>query len=204
MPRRYDLGKRLQQKDDTRRRIVAAAAELYREQGVSQTSMAQVARRADVAPGTFRNHFATTDALAQAVADHVLDALRMPQPAVLDGLATVGERLRVLAHEMGSFYERSQPWYRIQQLETSPVRAWEEAEAGYYAAFDRLIHEALAPMGPNDGATAVVAAMLQPAVFATLRSRGSTAAGAADLIADVLGVWLATPLAAPEERALRR
>lgn len=192
MPRRYDLGKRLEQKVDMRRRIVAGAAELYRERGASQTSIAEVARRADVAPGTVRNHFESTEALARAVAEHVLEALAMPQPTVLDGLPTIGERLRVLAREMGAFYARSEPWYRIQQLETSPIEAWTEAEAGYYAAFDGLIHAAVGPVATDDTAVGVVAAMLGPAVFATLRSRGSTTDAAADLIADVLAAWLAS------------
>ena len=52
VPRRYTLRKRQDQKAATRDRIVAAAAELFRVQGVTHTSMAQVAAAADVAPGT--------------------------------------------------------------------------------------------------------------------------------------------------------
>ena len=52
MPRAYRLGKRATQKDSTRGRIVQAAIDLYTERGISQTSMQQVARRADVAPAT--------------------------------------------------------------------------------------------------------------------------------------------------------
>ena len=51
MPSKYALGKRAVQQADTRRRIIDAALALYQEQGVSATTMLDVARRADVAPG---------------------------------------------------------------------------------------------------------------------------------------------------------
>jgi AcrR family transcriptional regulator len=43
----------------TRDRIVEAAIGLYTEQGISRTTLRQVGERADVAPGTLRNHLAS-------------------------------------------------------------------------------------------------------------------------------------------------
>ena len=124
MPRRYDLGKRQDQKDATRDRIVAAAAELFRDQGAVRTSIAQVAAAADVAPGTVRNHFPTTDDLAAAVAAYVMVLLRMPGPEVFDGAAEPAERVAALAHAMGAYYERSAPWYGMPDLDDAPLPAW--------------------------------------------------------------------------------
>ena len=49
LAQKYSSGRATQQAD-TRRRIIAAALELYQEQGVSATTMLDIARRADVAP----------------------------------------------------------------------------------------------------------------------------------------------------------
>jgi AcrR family transcriptional regulator len=44
MPRRYTLGKRADVKADTRARIVAAAVEVYRDQGPGAASNLAIAR----------------------------------------------------------------------------------------------------------------------------------------------------------------
>lgn len=48
---------------DTRRRIYDAALELFREQGFEQTTMRDIARRADVALGAAYYYFASKDAI---------------------------------------------------------------------------------------------------------------------------------------------
>jgi AcrR family transcriptional regulator len=198
MPRRYDLGKRVDEKLATRRRIVTAAAELFRERGASHTSMAEVARRADVAKATVHNHFTSADVLARAVAAQIIESLQMPGPELFEDLATTGERVAALARALGDFYDRSQPWYQIPQLEAGTIPAWQEAEADYYAALDRLTRAALGPLATDD-AVGVVKAMLEPAVFASLRSSGATTSSAAAQIGAVLNAWLA-----PREPAVRR
>src|SRR5437667_321820 len=60
-PRRYSLGKRAQAVEDTRRRIVDATFDLHNEKGVLNTSMQDVAERADVAPRTIQEATALTD-----------------------------------------------------------------------------------------------------------------------------------------------
>ena len=86
MPRKYELGKRAVQQADTHRRIVDAALELYQESGIATTTMLDVARRADVAPGTVANHFGSVDALAQEATARILADLRMPAPDLFAGV----------------------------------------------------------------------------------------------------------------------
>jgi len=57
MPRSYNLGRRAGPKAETRDRIVAAAMAIYRDHGMAAASNLAVARAADVAPATVRNHF---------------------------------------------------------------------------------------------------------------------------------------------------
>jgi AcrR family transcriptional regulator len=59
--RKYNLGKRTASVEATRARIIDAAIDAYAELNVSGTSMHEVARRANVAPGTVLYHFATAN-----------------------------------------------------------------------------------------------------------------------------------------------
>jgi len=54
---------RQQRADDTKRRLVAAAAELFAQKGYHATTVDEIARLAGVAKGTFFVHFATKDAV---------------------------------------------------------------------------------------------------------------------------------------------
>ena len=191
MPRRYTLGRRQDQKDTTRDRIVAAAAELFRVQGATRTPIAQVAAAADVAPGTIRNHFASTDDLAAAVAAEVMAKLRMPAPDIFDGVDGAPARVAALARAMAAYYERSQPWYRMAELDDRPLDAWSAARARYDAEYEALVRAALGPQAA-DAVVAVVAAMLEPGVFVALAGRGRSMGGAADILGQVLAPWLET------------
>src|SRR5215472_18228369 len=72
---------------DTRRRIYDAALELFREQGFEQTTMRDIARRADVALGAAYYYFVSKEAI-------VLDFYREMQEASQDAIlqAMQGER----------------------------------------------------------------------------------------------------------------
>jgi AcrR family transcriptional regulator len=197
VPRRYSLGKRKDQKDATRDRIVASAADLFRVQGATGTSVAQVAAAADVAPGTVRNHFPSTDDLAAAVAEHVMALLQMPGEEVFDGIDDPPARVAALARAMAAYYERSQPWYRMAELDDRPLAAWAAARARYDAEYDALVGAALGAFGDDEEAVAVVAGLLDPGVYGALARRGRSVTDYAVLIGTLLGPWLAA-------RAVRR
>ena len=63
-----------------RERIVAAALTIYAERGVAGASNLSIAKAADVAPATVRNHFPEPGDLAQAVFAEMLAELRIPTP----------------------------------------------------------------------------------------------------------------------------
>ncbi len=189
MPRRYSLGKRAAQLADTRQRIIDAAGELYVERGVDQTTIPEVARRADVAPGTVLNHFGSAAALARAVVAGVLESLRLPDDEIFIGLDSVPARVGRLATELFAFNERSGPWYGVYAREPA-APAWAEAEASFYAAFDRLIRTAVGPLADDQRVVAGVSAMLGGGAYSTLRARGLSSSDAAALVAEMLAPWL--------------
>lgn len=73
-------GKREQNKESTRKRIVTAALELFEKQGFDNTTTKEIARRARVAEGTVFNYFETKEDIAlhffQLEVEHAIAAVR--------------------------------------------------------------------------------------------------------------------------------
>src|SRR5215210_4611126 len=133
MPRAYNLGRRATPKADTRARIVAAAIETFRDRGFGGASNLAIARAADVAPATVRNHFPDQDTLATAVFEALLAELRVPTSAIFDGVDDPNARVELLARELAAFYERSAPWWRVYEREPELIKAWGGGVDHYYA-----------------------------------------------------------------------
>lgn len=192
MPRKYELGKRAAQRAETRRRIIAAAMELYQEQGVSATTMLDIARRADVAPGTVANHFGSAAGLAIEVTGEILGELRMPSPALFEGIDGLRSRVELLVRELSAFFDRSEPWWRASQREGRGVAFWAEAEARYYRQLDALVRTALGQLAADEDAVAVVMTVFGRWVIGSLQEAGRTREQAVSLVADLLASWLET------------
>jgi AcrR family transcriptional regulator len=191
VPRKYELGKRAVHQAETRDRILDAARELYQERGVSATTMLDVARRADVAPGTVANHFGSAAALATEVTGTLLAELHMPTPDVFDGVEGLPDRIRLLVQELDAFFERGQPWWVASQRE-SDVGFWADAERRFYADLDILVRAALGPLATDADAVAVVETVLGRWVLGALQSTGRSAEQAVALVSDLLAAWLVT------------
>lgn len=84
MPRTYSMEKRGRAREDTRQRLMAAAADLIMEKGTAKITMTAVAGRADVALRTVYNHFTSLDALLAAVMAMINEEFAALAPAVVD------------------------------------------------------------------------------------------------------------------------
>ncbi len=118
--RKYELRRRAEGMEATRRRIAEAAVELHGSVGPARTSLSAVAERAGVQRHTLYRHFPTEDALFTACSG--LFAAENPQPG-LEGwraIADPAERLAVGLDELYGWYERTEPMlanlYRDAQL----------------------------------------------------------------------------------------
>lgn len=190
VPRKYRLGKRAEAMAETRARIVEAAMALYREQPVETISTQEVARRADVAPGTVLNHFAGPDALSEAVVEELQRRLRVPSSDALEGLTGRADRLRALAGELSEFFERAAPWFHVHEREHKRVEAFERGAREFDERVTGLVHEALGARA-DDLEVVVVRSVLSPPVLRDLRMHGGmTAVEAADVATDMLLAWL--------------
>jgi AcrR family transcriptional regulator len=190
MPRPYALGRRAAPKADTRARIVAAALEIYRERGSSGASNLAIARAADVAPATVRNHFPDREDLARAVFATMLAEVRIPTPAIFDGLVGLHDRIERLARELADFYERSQPWWQVYEREPELISVWGGGVDQYYSDVENLMRTALGDLSSDERSLAVVASVIGPPTFFALKGRGLGFEDAVQVTLELALPWL--------------
>jgi AcrR family transcriptional regulator len=190
MPRRYRLGEREVQMRVTRERIVDAAIELCIEVGISQATMRQVGRRADVAPGTLRNHFSSRTALEEAMVERLTAEGPLPDASIFEGAETLEERVERLLRVTGTFFDQAGRLYRMWLREPMLTSPWTEAGARYGARWTELQRLALGPLADDEDVDAVFRAIMAPPFFDALKGgiRSTEQAGA--LIADAIAPWL--------------
>jgi AcrR family transcriptional regulator len=143
--RRYRLGRRADAAAATRRRIVEATLELHDEQGISATSVRDVASRASVAPSTVLHHFPVMDSLIEACGELSDQLAPMPTDAILAGARTERERIGRLASALFEWWEQLGPGFdhlRTDRRRIPAVDDWMTDLAGRHrqlatAALDR-------------------------------------------------------------------
>src|SRR5687767_13151336 len=79
--RRYELRKRADAMEATRRRITEAAVELHADVGPARTTITAIAERAGVQRQTVYRHFPSEDDLFAACSRHFYEGDRWPDPA---------------------------------------------------------------------------------------------------------------------------
>jgi len=92
---RYD-----RQRRETTDRIVAAAAELFGEQGIQATKVADICARADVAQQTFFNHFPAKQDVVRELVRRGYDFFLTAVEAACREASTTGERLARLFEKL--------------------------------------------------------------------------------------------------------
>ena len=190
MPRPYRLGRRAAPKAEVRDRIVAAALAIYAERGLAGASNLAIARAADVAPATVRNHFPEPGDLARAVFEALLKELKIPTQEIFEGAHDLPARVRRLAEALAAFYERSEPWWRAYEREPELISAWGGGVDQYYGDIERLMKTALGDLSTDDRSVAVVASVIGPPTFFALRGRGISSDEAVRLCLELATPWL--------------
>jgi len=201
VPRPYRLGVRAAQIQATRARIVEAAIELYTEVGISAATLREVGRRADVAPGTLRNHFPTREALERAMVQQLTAAAPLPDLSIFDGARSMEDRLERLIRVAGTFLDQAQPMYRMWLREPMVSGPWAETGAAYGARWDELIRAALGPLADDVEATAIVRAVMEPTFFESLRAGGRTTEEVSALVTALIVPWFVVRSASAPRRS---
>jgi AcrR family transcriptional regulator len=125
---------------ETRARLFAAAAELFDAQGYHQTSVDQIAKRAQVAKGTFFLHFATKDAVIGELVRIQNRGARRARERVLEAGGSPLEALRALVMGLGQMAAMSRPLSRAVLTATleNPMLGGEAATL-FKAVFDEMV-----------------------------------------------------------------
>ena len=80
MTRKYELKRRAERQEETRRRIVEAAVDLHRTKGAARTTLSDVARGAGVQRHTLYRHFPDERALFTACSGLFYELNPFPDP----------------------------------------------------------------------------------------------------------------------------
>jgi AcrR family transcriptional regulator len=107
--RTYELRKRAEQVEETRRRITEATVELHRTVGPAATQITEIARRAGVQRVTVYNHFPDEEALFAACSSHWRALHPAPDPAGWLAADGPGERLRLGLKELYAWFRETEP-----------------------------------------------------------------------------------------------
>jgi AcrR family transcriptional regulator len=107
--RTYELKRRAERQQETRRRIVEAAVELHTTLGPSRTTVQAIAERAGVTRPTVYAHFPEVRSLLEACSAHVREAVPPPDPTSWRSISDPGERLETALRDLYGYYERLEP-----------------------------------------------------------------------------------------------
>jgi AcrR family transcriptional regulator len=107
--RTYELKRRAERQQETRRRIVEAAVELHATLGPSATTVQAIAERAGVTRPTVYAHFPDARSLFQACSGHVRATVPPPDPTAWGSISDSGARLEMALRDLYGYYERLEP-----------------------------------------------------------------------------------------------
>ena len=191
MPRRYRLGERAAQVQATRDRIIEAAIDHYTEVGISAATMREIGSRADVAPGTLRNHFPTREDLDRAMVERLTSEIPLPDLSIFDGTHSVEDNLEMVIRAGGIFMDQGRRLYLMWLREPMLTGAWAGKAAEYGAKWLELMRTALGPLADDEEAMAILRAVINPAFFESVRAGRRSTDEASALVTAVVVPWFA-------------
>ena len=129
-----ELTRRERKKEETKGRIAEVALELFRRNGVEATTVEEICEKADVAKGTFFNHFSHKEEVFSFLSETwVEDAEKRVAEVLAKGLPAF-RKIRDVFVEFAAFYEQdralskhmAQEWARCMYAPDNAVcRRWD-------------------------------------------------------------------------------
>src|SRR3712207_1015606 len=108
MPRKYEMKRRAERVQETRRRITEAAVELHQTVGPARTTVSAIAEKAGVQRHTYYAHFPELKDLYQACMSRYVEQNPLPEPPFWADVADAEERFRVALSEVYAYCSRSE------------------------------------------------------------------------------------------------
>jgi AcrR family transcriptional regulator len=182
--RKYELKRRAERQEETRRRIVEAAVELHRTKGPARTTFSDIARRAGVQRHTLYRHFPDERAMYTACSGLFFETNPPPDPS---SWPSGDGRLRAGLTALYAWYKQTEDMLAavLRDAEVHPVTAEMQHLRG--AETMARIRAALADGLPAGARTqAVLDLALDFHAWRRLRDSGLGLDGAAALMADAV------------------
>ena len=104
MARKYEMKRRAERMQETRRRITEAAVELHETIGPARTTVSAVAEKAGVQRHTYYAHFPEIEDLYRACTAHYMERHPLPDPSPWVEIADAEERMRRGLSEVYAYY----------------------------------------------------------------------------------------------------
>jgi len=142
--RKYELKRRAEKLDETRRRITEATVELHRTVGPAATQISEVARRAGVQRVTVYNHFPDDASLLAACSAHWRALHPAPDLGTWTAIDDAGERLRTALCELYGWYRETEPMTANVLRDAAVIPALERIVAGGLGTYLEAVQRALA------------------------------------------------------------
>ncbi len=171
MPRKYELRRRAERQEETRRRIVEATVALHETLGVPRTTISDIAARAGVERATVYRHFPDERTLFGACTGHYLARHPPPDPAPWQEIADPEAQLRTGLVEVYAYHRRTEPMADRAERDLPDVPVLREVLAPNLAHWARVRDALTAGWSVPEERRALVAAAVGHAVaFSTWRS----------------------------------
>ena len=198
--RKYNLGKRATAVAQTRQTILEGALSAYQELGIVNTSMQEVARRADVAAGTVLYHFSDRDKLVRETMAYLVETMDLPSEMLFGPEDDLKTRIGKLVAELFALWNRTGDWYQFYVREREQTPYLVEVEREFNSSYETWVGTALGPsLREDDQAVRVTMALTSPQVCDVLVGTGFSLDAASRLITEMLVSWLTATLSAGGE-----
>ncbi len=171
MTRKYDMKRRSERQEETRRRIVEATVELHQTVGMVRTTISAIAEKAGVQRLTVYRHFPDERALFSACSGHWSAANPPPDPASWTQVADPEERLRSALVEVYGYHRRTEPMISnvVRDAQVHPLTR--EIAEPYFQHWERMRYVLATGWGVGDERLALLLGTLGHALdFQTWRS----------------------------------
>jgi AcrR family transcriptional regulator len=171
MPRKYELRRRAERQEETRRRIVEATVALHEALGPARTTISDIAARAGVERATVYRHFPDERTLLAACTGLYVARHPPPDPGPWGEIADPEARLQTALAEIYAYHRRTERMSDRAARDLADVPVLREVLAPEFAYWVG-VRDALAAAWPvSDGRRALVVAAVGHAVaFSTWRS----------------------------------
>lgn len=141
------LGRRERRRLEVRARVLEAATGLFDERGYDATTVADICERADIAYGTFFNHFPEKRDVLRLLADRAVEGIeeRLEELAKRDD--TIERHLILLFEGAAAEFESADRLHRDLLGKIHAIAYTESAENSdrrYHSAFERYVAESVA------------------------------------------------------------